>query len=154
MVSRRQSAPVAALLAVPFATAEGALRGHPDAGLWPANRPPQGLRFHYCTREDVAAIKGGKPVASRRAGSSHVCDHRQRPARLYTASTDRGARDVASSPDPWAGSRDIVADLFRLPIAPSSDRVLCNRARSRRPVALVTPSDGIDRCMRSARPPS
>src|SRR6266404_2529261 len=46
MVPRRQSAPVAPLLAVPLPAVDGALRGHPDAGLWSASRPSQGLGFH------------------------------------------------------------------------------------------------------------
>src|SRR5438045_8591349 len=72
MVSRRQPAPVAPLLAIPFPTAEGALRGHPDAGLWPATRPSQGLRLHYCTPERVTAPKRGKPAGSRRPGPSRL----------------------------------------------------------------------------------
>ena len=46
MVPRRQSAPVAPLLAVPLAAVESALRAHPDAGPWPASRPSQVLGFH------------------------------------------------------------------------------------------------------------
>ena len=39
VVPRRQPAPVAALLAVPGAAAQGAPRGHPDAGVRPAGGP-------------------------------------------------------------------------------------------------------------------
>src|SRR5581483_5960002 len=46
MVSWGQPAPVPPLLAVPFPAVESALRGHRDAGLWPASCLSQGLGFH------------------------------------------------------------------------------------------------------------
>ena len=46
VVPRRQSAPVAALFAVPGAAAQGADGRSGDAGLWSAGGPPQGVTMH------------------------------------------------------------------------------------------------------------
>ena len=50
VVPRRQSAPVAPLLAVPVPAVEGAHGGHPDAGLRPADCPSQGLKLPSAQR--------------------------------------------------------------------------------------------------------